>query len=174
VSTALVDVTFDYEIAAWFATHGWMSSDSKLTGSGVIYRLNLPLLQKAFAFYTETSRQQARAENRAPTPPLFIEDIRDIPETFAARPSRQRGASVYGFDQIGVLELARTFEMIEVFEFPHSPIKPISERLTKTISHPLTILSYRCWQDFRVPNMQRVRLQEDIRRQAEESGIPSP
>jgi hypothetical protein len=120
VSTSLTDVTFDYRVAAWFATNSWEERDPAPTGIGVIYRLNVSLLEKAFPFYTNISRNRASANKLAPTPPLFIEDIRGIPESFAARPVRQAGASIYGFDQVELLKLAQDFNMIEAFEFPHA------------------------------------------------------
>ncbi len=64
-------------------------------------------------------RAWAIKEGRFPPPELFLVDIRDIPATFAKRPSAQQGASLYGFDQPLLVEKAFKTGAVEALEFRH-------------------------------------------------------
>ncbi len=121
IATALTDVTFSPNVAAWFATQPWDADGALPTnGKGVIYRFNRPCLEQALKSQTERMTEFARARGDARPPDLFFIDIRDIPDTFAGRPNGQKGGSVYGFDQPELLRMIIQMGCLEVFEFYHS------------------------------------------------------
>jgi len=121
VATALTDVTFDLRIAAWFATQPWcVDQEGPKDGQrGVIYRIDRNLLNPILIRGTELFRQFNASQGAPPAPDLFLEDIRDIPPSFAARPSAQQGASIHGFDKSIVLGAAFKGAVIAAFEFEH-------------------------------------------------------
>jgi hypothetical protein len=93
-------------------------------------------LEKILQFHTVQSRKRAEEDGRPPTPEFFLEDIRAIPESFAMRPSRQSGASVYGFDQLDVLRLAQDHGAVEAFLFPHGVVPPSLGHITQNFLTP--------------------------------------
>ena len=118
IATALVDVTFSIDVALWFATNPWKENERHPSkGPGVVYRFDRPGLEKLFAIYYEDVRERSVQQRILPPPRLFIADIRDIPKSCALRPNRQQGASIYGFDQIAILDYAERYDLIHVFEF---------------------------------------------------------
>lgn len=121
IDTALTDVTFDLRVAAWFATNPWdAKSPIPVAGTrGVIYRIDREKLESVFAFSSLMAEAQALIHEDTPPPEMFIVDIREIPASFARRPSAQRGASVYGFDQPFVVRLALSRGAVQIFEFEH-------------------------------------------------------
>jgi hypothetical protein len=123
ISTALVDLTSDIQVAAWFATHFW-GSDDRPTGEGVIYRFEVAKIHAVLEEITVLMRNNAVAQGIGIPPPLFLESVCHIPVDFALRPSRQAGFSVFGFDQINLLKLLEETGAFEVFRFPHEANTP--------------------------------------------------
>lgn len=132
LTTALVDFTFSIRVAAWFATNPWNPKDREPPEGeiGVIYRLNKPRIEELLVDETARMRAWAQKEGLAPPPELFLVDIRQIPHTFAKRPSAQCGASVYGFDQPTLIVRAFASGAVEAMEFKHR--RGIDVGLTRT------------------------------------------
>jgi hypothetical protein len=123
VATALTDVTFDPEVAAWFATVPWDPKAPKPSERdvGVIYRFDKCKLESILTTVSDRMASWASLNHALPPPRLFLEDIRSIPQTFARRPFAQQGASIYGFDQPMVVKLAFDSGAAAAFEFRHGP-----------------------------------------------------
>lgn len=121
LTTALVDFTFSIRVAAWFATNPWEPNGRKPQEGaiGVIYRLNKLRMEDLLADETAQMRAWAQKAGLTPAPELFLVDIRQIPHTFAKRPSAQHGASVYGFDQPLLIVRAFASGAVEALEFKH-------------------------------------------------------
>jgi hypothetical protein len=123
LATALLDVTFSPDIAAWFASEDWAGTRAAPTsGRGVIYRFDLQALQGLLVFYGLLEQLQSKRLGRsvpARMPPFF-QDLRAIPLNCASRPKGQQGASIYGFDSVWLLESVAYSGVMEVFEFEHT------------------------------------------------------
>lgn len=121
LATALVDLTDDCRVALWFATNEWEparpppASDSE----GVVYRFDRQQLEHALDAYFMSSRLEAIEQGLVPPPPFFVQPIADIPPDCALRPSRQRGYSVYGLDQMRLIQFILEREICAVFTFAH-------------------------------------------------------
>lgn len=118
VATALTDLTFSLRVAAWFATEPWDPNGKrpKAGGRGVIYRIHRTKLESILK-----NANYIFQINSMIMPELFLVDIRDIPSSFARRPSAQQGASLYGFDQPIVIAAAFKGGAIEAFDFEQQP-----------------------------------------------------
>jgi hypothetical protein len=123
IATALTDLTFSPRVAAWFATEPWDPGEKHPAAGerGVIYRIHRYKLEAILSRATELSRAMSEAEGVATAPEFFLVDIRDVPSSFARRPTAQHGASLYGFDQAHIIAAAFKGGAIEAFEFEHRP-----------------------------------------------------
>jgi hypothetical protein len=124
LATALVDVTDDARVALWFATHQWDATRSPpAPGSeGVVYRFDREQLNAALEAQFLSMLAWALKEGLAPAPPLFVQEIADIPQGCALRPSRQRGFSIYGFDQMQLVQFIIARGICEIFTFVHGAV----------------------------------------------------
>jgi hypothetical protein len=123
LATALLDVTFSPQVAAWFATQDWSGErPSPQTGRGVIYRFDLPALRGLLTFFSfiEAAQAEKKGMPGSPRMPPFIQDLRAIPASCASRPLGQQGASIYGLDSVWLLECISASGVLEVFEFDHT------------------------------------------------------
>ena len=126
VSTALLDVTSSLPVAAWFATQPWNpGSPPPQEGLGVIYRFDLGLLLRAATAWHRVMIRWAYEEKRLPPPEPFVQSLRLVPSSFAARPTRQHGLSIYGTDNDYVLSRAEQMGAIGAFLFPHTQDAPV-------------------------------------------------
>jgi hypothetical protein len=122
VVTALLDLTFDLDVAAWFATNLWDAprQPQPLKGDGIIYRFDIQTLMAGIMFFNGWLESVSDANiYKAPPDKAFIQDLRHIPTAFALRPTRQEAAVVSGFD---ALHFVRQFDIagkIDAFIFPH-------------------------------------------------------
>lgn len=123
LATALVDVTDDCRVALWFATHEWDATrpPPAVGTEGVVYRFDRKQLGHALEAQFLTTLAFALGKGLPPPPPFFVQPIADIPESCARRPGRQRGFSVYGFDQAQLLQFILEREICAVFTFAHGP-----------------------------------------------------
>jgi FRG domain len=95
VMAALLDLTFDPEVAAWFATNLWDGPEKPqpLKGNGVIYRFDfLGLLAGIFVYNRGIKPASGAYIYKAPPDKTFIQDLRQIPPAFTLRPTRQEAA----------------------------------------------------------------------------------
>jgi hypothetical protein len=124
LATALVDVTDDIHVALWFATHEWDANrpPPAAGNEGVVYRFDRKQLEAALEAQFLTMLKWAWENRKPPAPPLFVQEIADIPESCALRPGRQRGFSVYGFDQKLLLQFIIERGICEIFTFAHGAI----------------------------------------------------
>ena len=123
IVTALLDVTFDLDIAAWFATNEWSPPEQprELQGKGIIYRICLLDLQAAILTFNKVYRPPDSEESFAPPPEnLFVHDLRHIPLAFARRPLQQQAAVVRGFDDPRFLQLILGTDTVTAFVFDHT------------------------------------------------------
>jgi hypothetical protein len=121
IATALVDLTDDVRVALWFAVHAWdaMRPPPAAGSEGVVYRFDRKQLEAALEAQSLTMFRWALEQRRPPPPPFFVQEIADIPESCALRPSRQRGLSVYGFDQMQLIQFIIARGICEIFTFVH-------------------------------------------------------
>jgi hypothetical protein len=123
LSTALIDLTEDIDVAIWFATNEWRACRPKPdNGFGCVYRFDLPRLAKVLTNYRLQKNQELASLpgfNRVPA--FFVRRLSNIISGGALRPAHQRGASVFGFDQPLVLLTIAQYAIVEVFEFEHGP-----------------------------------------------------
>jgi hypothetical protein len=120
ITTALLDLTLDPSVAAWFATNPWSDrTDPPTSGRGVIYRFNVPLLRLIFGKMNAQRTLESLERREVPPAPMFVVDISKIPGSFAARPGAQRGLSVFGFDQPQAIQFAFFSDAAEAFTFEH-------------------------------------------------------
>jgi hypothetical protein len=122
VVTALLDVSYDPEVAAWFATNLWDAppQPQPLKGDGIIYRFNVQTLFAGMFFYNQTLESESGANSyRAPPDKTFIQDLRQIPTAFALRPVRQEAAVLSGFDALTFVRQFDVAGQIVAFIFPH-------------------------------------------------------
>ncbi len=122
LSTALLDVTYSPSVAVWFATHEW--DERRLPpreGSGVVYRFDVLALEGLLRIFSQIEELQAADLGMPASPRVapFLQDLRSIPGTFAARPTGQQGGSLYGLDSLWLLESLSASGALEMFEFPH-------------------------------------------------------
>ncbi len=118
MSTALLDVTSDINVALWFATHDWNSGSPSREGvKRVVYRFDTQRLDHCCAEYNAIAKEAAIATGIAPPPPCFLITLDDIPQSFACRPARQSGGSIYGLDQLSLIDLLVRGEALQIFEF---------------------------------------------------------
>jgi hypothetical protein len=118
IATALTDLTFSPRVAGWFATNPWEADQPgpQPGDQGVIYCLNRDKTERLLEVATVMHRVMLNDES---LPELFLVDIRSIPDSFAKRPTAQQGASLYGFDQPLVIELAAQSGILEIYTFVH-------------------------------------------------------
>jgi len=121
LATALVDLTDDVRVALWFATNEWDATrPSPAEGrEGVVYRFDREQLDQALEAQSLSMLAWALEKRLPPAPPLFVQEIAHIPESCALRPSRQRGYSVYGFDQMQLVQFIVARGICEIFTFVH-------------------------------------------------------
>lgn len=120
LATALLDLTSDARIAAWFATNPWShTSQAPSSGRGVIYRFNIPFLCVILDKMNAQRWFESVQRSETPPSPMFVVDISRIPPSFAARPSGQRGLSLFGFDQPQAIQFAFYGKAVETFTFDH-------------------------------------------------------
>lgn len=124
LATALVDVTDDVNVALWFATHEWNARQPlPAAGSeGVVYRFDREQLEHALKAQFLSMLRWALEKRLPPPPPFFVQEIANIPASCALRPARQRGFSVYGFDQKDLVQFITERRICEVFTFAHGAI----------------------------------------------------
>lgn len=119
LATALTDLTFSPQVAAWFATNPW---DAKAPGpragsQGIIYCFNRSGIEEVLR--TTRIVHEKLVDPGEHAEQFFLADIRGIPPTFARRPTAQAGASVFGFDQPVALHLLFASGAAEIFTFTH-------------------------------------------------------
>jgi hypothetical protein len=121
VRTCLLDLTHSARIAAWFATNPWTVNDPvPKSGTGVIYRFDLLRLESILEDLSSQRFLQFVEREIMPPPRFFIVDISTIPHEMARRPHNQQGLSLYGADQLDVLQYAFGRGAVEAFTFRHS------------------------------------------------------
>jgi hypothetical protein len=123
VVTALLDLSFDPQVAAWFATNLWDAPQQPqaLRGNGIVYRFEVQTLIAGVFFHNQVESASGANMYKAPPDRAFVQDLREIPTAFALRPTRQEAAVISGFDD---LRFVRQFDVggrIDVFIFPHVP-----------------------------------------------------
>jgi hypothetical protein len=133
LATALTDLTFSARVAAWFATNPW---DAKAPGppagtQGVIYCFNRSGIEEVLRATRIVNEKVLHAGENAEE--FFLTDIRDIPPTFARRPTAQAGASVFGFDQPVALQLLFASGAAEIFTFTHQEQQHVGLERTDVI-----------------------------------------
>ena len=122
IVTALLDLTFDPDVAAWFATNLWDSPPrpEPLKGNGIIYRFDLQMLIVGLFFYNRCLKAVSDANIfKAPLDKGFLQDLRQIPQGFALRPTRQEAAVVSGFDALKFNAQFNVAGKVDAFIFPH-------------------------------------------------------
>jgi len=140
VVTALLDLTSDPDVAAWFATNLWGAppQPQPLKGDGVIYRFNMQTLLAGVFFYNQTLESESGADiYKAPPDRAFVQRLDPIPAAFALRPVRQEAVVVSGFDVFSFVQQFEVAGEIDAFMFPHRedqlsrwPLKHSREYLT--------------------------------------------
>ena len=124
VITALLDLTLDPDVAAWFATNPWdaPTEPTPLTGHGVIYRFDIGNLIAAITFFNLSMHAESRrSAYEPPADKAFVQSLADIPSEFALRPVRQQAVVASGFDALHFHSLLRTGGQFDAFLFPHAP-----------------------------------------------------
>jgi hypothetical protein len=148
LSTALVDLTDAIDVALWFATNEWRDgSPPPTSGYGCIYKFNYAQLETILANHHKLQNARLAALGLSErVPRFFVQRIGDMIEGGALRPKRQRGASVYGFDQPLVLATVAQYGVVEVFEFEHSAhgsgldLGPVNRGYLKPVDDPMRSL----------------------------------
>jgi hypothetical protein len=124
VVTALLDLTWDPDVAGWFATNPWDAPKEPhaFTGHGIIYRFDVQNLLAATAFFNLSLKSQSRASlYEAPEDKAFCQSLAGIPPEFALRPVRQQALALSGFDALRFHSQFRAAGQLEGFLFPHLP-----------------------------------------------------
>ena len=135
--TCLLDCTKSIRIAAWFATHHWDSGRSNPhTGEGVIYRISATKLDLVMEALSQQHYMRALEMKRLTPMDMFIFDLSEIPESAAARPSRQKGLSIYGFDRMELIQFAFYSGAVEIFTFSHGQTSIVDEECTRDWLQP--------------------------------------
>ena len=138
VVTALLDLTYSPEVAAWFATNLWddPAQPKPLGGDGVIYRLDLETLMVGISFFNRVETEALANLYKAPPDKAFLQDLRQVPAAFALRPKRQEAAVLSGFDELSFVRQFDAAGRIDAFLFPHLqdelarwPLKPARDFL---------------------------------------------
>jgi hypothetical protein len=124
VVTSLLDLTWDPDVAAWFATNPWdaPAAPPVFSGHGILYRFDVQNLIGGILFYNEWLKSQDRSSPyEAPEDKAFAQTLTGIPGEFALRPARQQAAVVSGFHALHFHSLFRIGGKLEAFLFPHLP-----------------------------------------------------
>jgi hypothetical protein len=100
-----LDVTYDWQVAVWFATHDWKTGEHIKSDTSVIYVFNIPNLRKA-SNCLETFQH-----------PRNLVDIRDTPSELAPRAKAQQGGSIIGIESPIFLQELIHKKAIECWEF---------------------------------------------------------
>ena len=95
------------------------------------YRIDRNLLNDALEQFHIIASGDCIKWGIVPPPKFFCEGLSHIPQDCAARPNRQAGLSVHGFDQPAFLcWLTRPeINMLEIYEFDHA--SPMESSLTR-------------------------------------------
>ena len=91
MDTGLLDATSSYQVALWFATHDFSTGDYRPRDSAVIYRIDRHHLPEVEAWLRAIPEHEGEFD-------VASVDIRDTPQTIAARAARQEGWSLVGWD----------------------------------------------------------------------------
>lgn len=125
LSTALLDVTYSPQVALWFATHAWNEAAAPPSeGTGVVYRFDTKALEGLLILFEGMQALHEKRLGSLNRLGPFLQDLRSIPPAFAARPSGQQGASLYGLDYLYLLEAVDASGVVEAFEFEHASSPP--------------------------------------------------
>ncbi len=124
VVTSLLDLTWDPEVAAWFATNPWDAPQTPpvFTAQGILYRFDVHSLTSGILFYNRWLESQDRSSPyEAPENKAFAQTLTGIPGEFALRPVRQQAVVVSGFHALHFHALFHIGGKVDAFIFPHLP-----------------------------------------------------
>jgi hypothetical protein len=91
MDTGLLDATSSYQVALWFATHNFSTGEYRPNDTAVLYRIDRQHLPDVEAWLRSIPEHEGEFD-------AATVDIRDTPETIAARAVRQKGWSLVGWD----------------------------------------------------------------------------
>lgn len=120
--STMIDVTFDVDVATWFASHKW--SDGSVLASpgmnGFIYRFDRGAIVRML------SDRLLWGSGRSPFIPhvgLFgVAEIAHLPAHVGKRPAAQAGGSLFGMELSCNYFLLDAYRAMSVFSFPHNSV----------------------------------------------------
>ncbi len=127
--THFLDLTSDWRVALWFATHKW-SGDYIPGGDGVIYQFRLKELCCA-----EKAANDALAIKN-PKEQFRHVDIRDTPAILAPRARAQRGFSLISVESPHLVQAMIQKKAIKVLVFPRGAQPSPDNSLTRDLLAP--------------------------------------
>lgn len=127
--THFLDLTSDWEVALWFASHRW-TGEYIPGGDGVIYRIDTGKLGDA-----EKAANTALGITTAKDACRHV-DIRDTPAAIAPRARAQRGFSLINVESPHFLQAMIQQKAVEAFVFPRGAGPAPGNSLSKDMLAP--------------------------------------
>lgn len=130
IPSYMIDITHDPEIAIWFASHRWSGEFiSNREGDGVVYCFSGDKLNESI--YKELATE-APASLAIYVASLFgLADLAELPAECGMRPIRQRGGSVFGFENSVIWQFLNSSHVSEIVTFPLQSISGKETRIDK-------------------------------------------